>query len=385
MWLNNEIIYQVFLDRFDGFTVLQNSTDFLGGNFRGVINRLDYLAHLGISTLWLSPFYKGESYHGYHITGFDEVDPHFGTEEDLLELIRTAKSKGFKIIADFVPNHCSDKHPFFQDAIHNTQSHYKNWFIFKKWPDDYLCFLDYKELPKLNLENPETSGYMLSVAEYWLSKGLDGFRIDHAIGPSHAFWQKFREQIKKTYPAALLIGEVWVKGITSKNIDTTGLNNKLIRKITGISQSKAQLEYYHELDGVLDFRLYDLLINAAKNGSEFLSDQTLKRKIRNHLNATPPDYYTIAFLDNHDTDRFLKYCNGNIQLLLNAFELLFQLSIPVVIYNGTENCRYNQTSVDSGLPNADLAVREPINWNEINAEFVEEFRKLTIKYRQKPG
>jgi cyclomaltodextrinase len=206
-WFHNAILYQVLIDRFAGVASQDRlRPEFLGGNLRAIAAKLPYLEELGINTLWLSPFCKTSAYHGYHVTDFLTVEPRFGTLEDLRALIACAHGTGMRIIADFVPNHCSHKHPFFQEARKDRQSRYFNWFIFPKWPDDYLCFLDVQELPKLNLDYPETRDHIVGAARYWLSLGLDGFRLDHVIGPKHAFWRYFRGEIKKDYPAAVLIG-----------------------------------------------------------------------------------------------------------------------------------------------------------------------------------
>ncbi len=378
-WFNEAVIYQIFIDRFNGFKTKVNTPEFLGGDLKGVISKLDYLQDLGINVVWLSPFYKTVSYHGYHITDFKSVDSHFGSKSDFLELINEAKNRGIKIIADFVPNHCSNEHPFFQDALKNKDSKYKDWFIFKKWPSNYLCFLDYKELPKLNLDNRETRDYIIEVANYWLSLGLNGFRIDHVIGPSHDFWKEFRQVIKKKYPNAILIGEVWAQGIINKNFGTLGIKNKFLRKIFGISQEKAQLEYYKELDGVLDFELNNIIVECVKRGGNLLSDERLKSNIKRHFKKTPSNYYMVAFLDNHDMDRFLRHCNGNVEVLVNAFKLLFSLKCPVIIYYGTENCYFNKKPVDGSISYSDLYVREPFDWDKINHEFIESLRNQIKK------
>ena len=147
-WFNKAVIYHIFIDRFNGCKTNINTLDFLGGNLKGVISKLDYIQNLGINVMWLSPFYKTTHYHGYHITDFKSIDPRFGSKSELLELIYEAKKRGLRIIADFVPNHCSDQHPFFKDALKNKDSKYKDWFIFKKWPNKYLCFL-WTRMPSL--------------------------------------------------------------------------------------------------------------------------------------------------------------------------------------------------------------------------------------------
>lgn len=114
-WIDKEVIYQVFVDRFAGFPeTKENGNIFMGGNLQGVIDRLDYLQNMGITTLWLSPIYCTANYHGYHATDFMNIDPRFGTMRELAELIESVHKRKMKIIVDFVPNHCSINHPFFK-------------------------------------------------------------------------------------------------------------------------------------------------------------------------------------------------------------------------------------------------------------------------------
>jgi glycosidase len=122
-WFKNAIIYHILIDRFAGFASTENwdKPTFLGGNIKGIIEKLPYLQNLDINTLWISPFYKTNTYHGYHITDFYQVDSHYGTAEDIKKLIKAIHKYDMRIIADFVPNHCSGKHPFFQDAQRNVK------------------------------------------------------------------------------------------------------------------------------------------------------------------------------------------------------------------------------------------------------------------------
>lgn len=382
-WFGDALIYHVLIDRFNGFSSAENVSGFAGGTLAGVTRKLDYLKNLGIGVIWLSPFYETVSYHGYHITNFEKVDPRFGNQTELQNLIRTAKSMGIRVIADFVPNHCSVQHPFFRHAIRNRQSPYRSWFIFDQWPDNYICFLNFRGLPKLNLENPDVRAYMIRVAKKWLSLGLSGYRLDHVIGPTHSFWKEFTQEIRKAYPGAVLIGEVWAQGLENRFFRTTGIRKKFLRRLAGISQENIQLEYSKELDGVLDFVLQDWIRNSVVNGSDPMKDTQLLRKIDHHMNKVPPGYRMVTFLDNHDMNRFIRYCGGNVKTLLQSFELLLSLHNPVVIYNGTENCRPNEREVSSTNANSDLQVRNPVDWDHIDREFLKGFRRLVIKYRRR--
>jgi glycosidase len=213
-WFRKAVIYQILIDRFvgcgsDGW----DKPQFLGGTIRGIIQRLDYIKDLGVNTLWISPFYKTDQYHGYHVMDFYQVEPRFGNVEDLKELIDFVHKAGMRIIADFVPNHVSDQHPYFLDARKRVDSPYYDWFYFNHWPNDYLCFLSIGSLPKLNLDNLSTRKHIIDAAKFWLSLGLDGYRLDHCIGPTHKFWKLFRVEIKSQFPDCILIGEACLMGI----------------------------------------------------------------------------------------------------------------------------------------------------------------------------
>ena len=383
-WFHRTVIYHVFVDRFNGFSSTKNVTGFAGGTLQGVTQKLDYLRKLGIDVIWLSPFYETVSYHGYHITNFEEVDPRFGNQEELVNLIQTAQSMGMRVIADFVPNHCSRHHPYFQDAINHLESPYHRWFTFENWPDNYRCFFEFKDLPKINLDDPEARQYILKVADKWLSMGLSGYRLDHVIGPSHNFWKEFSKYIRSRHPEAILIGEAWAGGLEKKFFKTVGFKKKSWRKVFGVSQRKIQMEYRQSLDGVLDFFLRNMIKESVLKGASPTTDRELHKRIRKHLTNVPPTYHMVTFLDNHDMDRFIRYCNGDVKLLLDAFELLLSLDNPVVIYTGTENCRANRAEVTPMHPHSDLQVRAPLDWNRLNMEFVEGFTALVSKYRGAP-
>ena len=383
-WFKNAIIYQIMIDRFSGCGKNPNTSNFLGGNLRGITEKLDYISGLGVNAIWLSPFYETSAYHGYHITNFKKVDPHFGTTDDLRELIDKAHEKQIKVVADFVPNHCSSHHPFFEEAKKDINSKHHNWFYFKNWPDDYLCFLDVKELPKINLDNADARNYMLDAANYWLSAGLDGYRVDHIVGPSHDFWKFFYKNIKQKYSDAVLFGEAWGGGMDPKYFQTINFNNKFWRKIFGVSQEKLQLEYCGEFDGILDFALNEMIVETVKKGENLVKNKKFLARVDRHLKKFPKNCSPVIFLDNHDMDRFLKHCNGDTNILLQAIEFLLSLNRPTIIYYGTENGIYNKTPITINDGGSDLFAREPFDWNNLNSDLYNKLRALFGKHNRAP-
>jgi cyclomaltodextrinase len=382
-WFKESTIYHILIDRFAGFTSTRHWDQpiFLGGNIRGIINKLPYLTDLGVTTLWISPFYQTSAYHGYHITDFYQVDPHFGTIEDLKELIEQAHAHNLYIIADFVPNHCSTQHPFFRDAQNNKDSPYQNWFSFTDWPDNYLSFLSVKEIPKLNLHNPPTQKHIINAAKHWLKQGLDGFRLDHVIGPSHHFWKQFTTEIKDKYPHAVLIGEAWMMGIKKKDLTTIQVHHKYLKWLSGAASDTLFTEYIGELDGLLDFKVQELLKNYITNPKT--SEKTLQKQFEKHYAHFPEDFFLPTFLDNHDMDRFLFVCNNNKEKLKTAATLQFSLPQPAIVYYGTESGMTQTTSVWTIPSNGDLQARQPMNWETQDTELYEFYKNLIKKKNKK--
>lgn len=378
-WFNKAVIYHILIDRFAGFKSIENwdKPVFLGGNLKGIIKKIKYIKNLGVNTVWISPFYKTNAYHGYHITDFFQVEPNFGSINDLKELIELVHKHDMKIIADFVPNHCSKEHPYFRDAQDNKNSEFKDWFYFKKWPDDYLCFLSVKDLPKFNLENDDTRNYILNAAKHWLSIGFDGFRLDHVIGPSFNFWLKFKTKIKKLFPNVILIGEAWMKGIKLKELKTINIKNKFLKWITGNSSDYLLKDYHRLLDGVLDFHFQELIKDFLINN--IFSEKDFYRKIENHYKKYPKNYFLPTFLDNHDMNRFLFECKNNKDKLKKAIEIQFSIPQPPIIYYGTEIGMSQNKSMYSISSHGDLQARQPMKWDEIDYDLLNFYKKIIEK------
>ena len=375
-WFKNAIIYHILIDRFAGFTSTDNwdKPMFLGGNIKGIIKKLPYLKDLGIDTIWISPFYKTSAYHGYHITDFYQVDSHFGAEKDIRKLVDTTHKHEIRIIADFVPNHCSAQHPYFKEAQTDKNSQYYDWFYFTNWPDEYLCFLSIREIPKLNLKNPQTRDHIINAAKYWLDFGFDGFRLDHVIGPPHTFWKQFKSEIKDAYPYAVLIGEAWMLGIKRNELKTININHKFLKWLFGAASDSLLEEYVGELDGVLDFKFRELIKNYLADPNT--SKQMLTKNIKRRYDHFPDDYFLPTFLDNHDMDRFLFCCGNDKEKLKAAAQIQFSLDQPAIIYYGTEIGMTQKKSM-WGIPSyGDLQARQPMNWKKQDTDLLKFYKKL---------
>ncbi|MFQ9924227.1 MAG: alpha-glucosidase [Beduini sp.] len=195
-WWKNEIAYQIYPRSF-------KDTNHDGvGDIKGITEKLDYLENLGVTLLWLCPIYKSPmDDNGYDISDYYDINPEFGTMQDLEELIQEAKKKNIKIIMDLVINHTSDEHPWFKEAIANPDSPYRDYYIFKSAKDnkeptnwrsvfggsvwkkvegtnDYYFHAFSQRQPDLNWENPQMRQDLYKMINWWLEKGIAGFRVD---------------------------------------------------------------------------------------------------------------------------------------------------------------------------------------------------------------
>ena len=363
------MIYHIMIDRFSGDWVRapRNGNAFLGGTLRGITEHLDYIRSLGATAIMLTPFFKTAGYHGYHITDYEQVDPHFGTWDDVRELILQAHSRHMQVIADFVPNHCHVDHPFFQSALHDAGSPYRDWFYFsRRNPLSYTSFLWYKELPKFNLERRPVADYFIGIATRLIREGIDGLRVDHALGVPFSFLSRLRREVHACNPDAVVFGEAWPYGVTRRYFNTLFFRSNLRRAfftLFGIGQEAVQRDYCGVLDGVLDFEFRNLLLREIRAGRRLEGNIHLLHRLEKHF--TFYEHHglnTYLFLDNHDTDRFLFDCHGDKTLLEEAIQLMKDSGKPYLIYYGTECGMQNDRTIFHAEPYADLRVRQPMDW-----------------------
>ncbi len=195
-WWHDKVAYQIYPKSF-----LDTNGDGIG-DLQGVIEKLDYLKDLGIDLVWLSPCYSSPlADQGYDISDYYNIDPRFGSMKDMDDLIVQARKRGIGIVMDLVVNHCSDEHPWFQQALTNPNGPYAQYFFFEEevnghppnnwrsyfggsaWEpipgtNKYYLHLFHKKQPDLNWENPHLREEIYTMINWWLDKGLAGFRID---------------------------------------------------------------------------------------------------------------------------------------------------------------------------------------------------------------
>ena len=248
-WSKGAAIYQIFPDRFyksgecnltdklQPYTIHENwaeevdwrpnaegeilNNDFYGGNFRGITEKLPYIASLGITVLYLNPIGKSFSNHRYDTGDYKTPDPMLGTMEDFRNLCKAAHSLGIRVILDGVYSHTGADSLYFDKkgsfggmgAYCTKESPYYSWYRFKSWPDSYESWWDFDTLPTVNKLDPKFVEYIItgenSVIAHWLEAGCDGFRLDVADELPNEFLVILKEHLRKLRPDALLMGEVW--------------------------------------------------------------------------------------------------------------------------------------------------------------------------------
>ena len=325
-WAANKVVYQIFPSRFAASQPVDKELwykapithmDDLHGNLRGIMEHLDYIENLGIDVLYMTPIFKSNSCHKYDTIDYYQIDPSFGTTEDLRELVQKAHERGMKVVLDAVYNHTGRDFFAFQDILENGEkSRYLDWyFIDELSPKDemgeipnFKCFGYYGGMPKLNLRNPEVEKYVTDVACYWIKEcDIDGWRMDVGDEISHFFWKNFRKAIKAVKKDMLIIGEIWHYAGDFLEGD--------------------------EWDTVMNYPFYlnmiDLLADTRINVSQFVQNLGY---LKGRLNKK---CYPLMWnlIDSHDTARFLHLCNDNKkkQHLAAAFQLLLP-GMPMVYY-----------------------------------------------------
>ncbi len=355
-WAQEAIIYQIFSERFypgggRQWHTPARLTGFYGGTLAGVAEKLDYIADLGVNTIWFTPIFPTPSHHGYDALDFFEIEPRLGSKDEFKQLLEKAHARSIRILLDFVPNHISNQHPIFQDAARNAESKYRHWFSFRQWPHDYETFFGVKSLPQLNLRNPEARQYVLEAARYWLEFGVDGYRVDYAIGPSPDFWAAFHQVTRGAKADCWTFGEI-------------------------VDPPDVQLSFEGGLDGALDFNLLEALRQAFAFGR--WDALRLASFLDRHEAYFPPTFTRPSFLDNHDMNRFLWAAGNDKRRLKLAAVCQFTLAGPPVIYYGTEVGMSQQRDVRQGERGFPEESRLPMVWDEDqDQELLGFYRALT--------
>jgi len=362
-WAKKAVIYQIFPDSFaetkryisgKGGEIPVGgalSKSRLGGNLRGIIENIDYLQNLGVNCVYLNPIFTAASYHKYDTIDYYSVDPCFGDNETLKELVEKCHRAGIRVILDGVFNHSGSNFFAFRDVLEKGEkSRYKDWFFIKEFPvrfednPNYMCFAYEKTMPKLNTGNSEVIEYFTNVGTYWVKEAdIDGWRLDVANEVDHEFWRTFRKAVKWVKPDAFLVGEIW--------------------------HDAREWLLGDQFDSVMNYMLMDVCIDFfAKriiNVEQFDARiQYLRMRYKKNI-----QYVQMNLLDSHDASRFLSVAGGDIRKQkLAALFIMTHIGIPSV-YSGDEKGM-------EGISESEY--RKPMMWEdtELSKNIFNYYRKL---------
>ena len=409
-WAKGAIIYQIFPDRFrkcgscdltgkltpytvhsewteevdwrptaDG-KVLNN--DFFGGNFKGITEKMDYIASLGTTILYLNPISKSFSSHRYDTGDYKVPDPMLGTLEDFREMVDCAHKHGIKVILDGVYSHTGSNSPYFNregqfdsiGAYNSKESPYSSWFTFYCWPDAYNSWWGFETLPTVNKMDPAFLEFVVtgedSVVAFWLKQGIDGFRLDVADELPDEFIKLLRNRVKEVNPDAYVLGEVW-EDASSK-----------------IAYNRRRTYFTNgELDSVMNYPFRTSIINFVRgiDNGKGLKD-TVMSIVENYPQEVVP--CNMNLLGTHDTPRILTALVDDFEgsreehakrrLSRNSFDVaydrLLMASFLQYTLPGSPSLYYGDEACMEGY--RDPFNRRPYPWGREDPEFLAHFLRL---------
>ncbi|MGI5162813.1 alpha-amylase family protein [Spirillospora sp. CA-253888] len=326
LWWKNAVVYCLDVETY------QDARGEGCGDFRGLTQRVDHLDRLGVTCIWLMPFYPSpDRDDGYDITDFYGVDPRLGTLGDFVEFLRTARDRGMRVIADLVVNHTSDQHPWFQSARESRESPYRDWYVWADEPPEDgpkgLVFPDkeksiwtfeektgqyyqhrfYKHQPDLNIANPAVRDEIARIMGFWMELGLSGFRVDavpfmletdgqadaDGLPDPHDYLADLRAFMDRRDGQAVLLGEV---------------NLPYADTMEFFGDEAPELTMCFDFIGMQ--RMY---LALARGDARPLADALRERP------APPKDGHWATFVRNHDELTLDKLDDGERQEVFDAF------------------------------------------------------------------
>lgn len=357
-WGHGGVCYEIFVRSFydsDGDGI---------GDINGLTQKLDYIndgnpstrTDLGANCIWLMPIAQSPSYHGYDVTNYYEVNRDYGTNPDFKRFMAEAHRRGIRVLVDLVLNHTSSEHPYFQSALLDSASKYRDWYLWspvqkqvKGWDapvwhrspfrEEYYYGLFWSAMPDLNLGNPAVKAETERIARYWLKDmNVDGFRLD-AVGhffeagdtvrnasANHPWLRDYEAAIKRIAPNSFTIGEV-----------TYDRTDEILRY------------YPDQLDSYFIFQIADLLIDAVRTGS----GAQLMPALAEAQRIFPAGRWS-PFLRNHDQTRTMTELAGDFPRARLAASLLLTLPGFPFVYYGEE------IGMTGSKP--DPRLRTPMQW-----------------------
>lgn len=342
------------------------------GDFNGVTAKLDYLKELGVDGIWLMPVNASPSYHGYDVTDYMSLNSEYGTEEDFKNMLSEAHKRGIKVIMDFVINHTSNSHPWFESAISDVNSPYRDYYRFvSKYDTDnyneddlspwgsnvwfstgeyYYYSAFYGSMPDLNYNNPKVREEIKNAAGKWLDMGIDGFRLDAAmhiygdyefrqmteeerVNANLQWWNEFASYCETKNPQVYLVGEAW-------------------------QNDEVLAEYVQPFDTKFNFSFEQNMLSSVVNEKAVLENgTTLAKNLQNILDEyakKDTKYLDGIFGSNHDQDRIMSQLDGNKDKARLVANIYLTLPGNPYIYYGEELGMYGSGD--------DMYKRTPFIW-----------------------
>ncbi len=336
-WAENTVWYQIFPSRFrrgpiaekkddlipwaDRNTVVNNDQKF-GGNLGGITEKMDYLADLGITGIYLNPINCSTTQHKYDTTDYFDIDPDFGTKEDMKKLVAEAHKHGIKIMLDGVFNHSGWEFFAWQDVLKNRQnSKYADWYMVNNWDfpgqpghnadeGNFFAFAYCDYMPKFNTNNPEVRKYLIDACEFWVKEyDIDALRLDVANEVCHDFCRELQSRMRRLKSDFYIIGEIW---------------HNSIPWLRG-----------NEFDAIMNYPLQNAIYNFAldKERTSLSFEQDVNRCLTDYFEQTQKVMFNL--MDSHDTMRIVTKA-GSRDKALQMLALMFAMPGSPCIYYGTE-------------------------------------------------
>lgn len=398
LWWKNAVFYCLDVETF------RDGNGDGTGDFRGLTDRIDYLAGLGVTCLWLMPFYPTANRDdGYDILDYYAVDPRYGSLGDFVEFLRTARDRGIRVIADLVVNHTSAEHPWFQASRCDKSSPFRDWYVWREaipeeasqslvFPDketsnweldketgEYYLHRFYKHQPDLNIANPDVRDEILKIIGFWLELGLSGFRVDAVpflletegiaqameLDP-HDWLRNLRSFLGRRRGDALLMGEVNLEYEAVREFygDSGGdelhmcLNFNLNQALALALVREDAGALVHNLRAMPGLPMDGAWANFIRNHDEWSLDKLTEAERQEVFTAFGPKP-NMQLFGRGLRRRLPTMLDGDQARLRMAYSLMFALPGAPVLFYGEE------IGMAENLANEGrMSVRSPMQWSD---------------------
>lgn len=355
------IVYEVFVQSY------RDSNGDGIGDLKGLISKLDYIRDLGANAVWIMPIHPSPSYHKYDVIDYYDIHPDYGTMADMDILIAELHRRDMKLILDFVVNHTSALHPWFVESSSTDSNRYHDYYVWKNYEsvqdeinkktttfdsdnitqwhpgkeqkEHYYGFF-WKGMPDLNFDNPKVREEIYKIGQFWIGKGVDGFRLDAAkhiypddrFDDTRKFWEKFTEKMREYKPDIMIIGEVW-------------------------SDPQILATLFKGLPSLFNFELTKAIPDVINTGDvqKFIATYMTMTSV---YTAADTLYEDAILLCNHDMNRIRSTLHGDISKSKLAAAILLTLPGTPYIYYGEE--------IGMLGVKPDPNIREPFLWGDEN-------------------